>query len=94
MEARYQRYNIAEQPEEAVRYRLTEDFDHSAYLSVQRYTDNAVNVCQESTYAFIDKVIAELQLMYEEAGLRLAIFHMGGDEVAKEAWEQDLPANN
>lgn len=88
MEARYQRYNMAEQPEEAVRYRLTEDFDHSAYLSVQRYTDNAVNVCQESTYAFIDKVIAELQLMYEEAGLRLAIFHMGGDEVAKGAWEQ------
>lgn len=88
MEARYQRLNIAEQPEEALRYRLAENYDRSEYLSVQSYTDNAVNVCQQSTYTFIDKVIAELQLMYQEAGLTLAIFHMGGDEVAKGAWEQ------
>lgn len=88
MEARYQRFNMAEEPEEALRYRLTENFDRSAYLSVQNYTDNAVNVCQESTYTFIDKIIAELQLMYQDAGLTLAIFHMGGDEVAKGAWEQ------
>ncbi|GHG62823.1 beta-N-acetylhexosaminidase [Alishewanella longhuensis] len=87
MEARYQHYNMAEQAEEALRYRLTENVDNSEYLSVQRYTDNAVNVCQESTYAFIDKVIAELQLMYQEAGLTLTLFHMGGDEVAKGAWE-------
>lgn len=88
MEVRYQRFNMAEKPELALQYRLTENFDNSTYLSIQNYTDNAVNVCQESTYAFIDKVIAELQLMYQEAGLTLTLFHMGGDEVAKGAWEQ------
>lgn len=87
MEVRYQRYNMAEQPEEALRYRLTENFDQSRYLTVQNYTDNAINVCLDSTYAFIDKIIAELQLMYQEAGLTLNLFHMGGDEVAKGAWE-------
>lgn len=88
MEARYQRFKKMEQPDEALRYRLTESFDQSAYLTVQNYTDNAVNVCLESTYSFIDKVITELQLMYQEAGLTLAIFHMGGDEVAKGAWQK------
>lgn len=99
MEVRYQRLLAAGKPEEALRYRLTEDNDLSTYLTVQNYNDNAVNVCLDSTYRFIDKVIGEIQLMYQEAGLKLEIFHMGGDEVGKGAWEQapscqQLIANN
>ena len=88
MEARYQRLMRAGKPEQALAYRLTEDNDASRYLTVQNYNDNAVNVCLESSYRFIDKVISELQLMYQDAGIELRIFHMGGDEVAKGAWEQ------
>ncbi len=88
MEVRYQRLKAKGQIEEALRYRLTEDNDLSSYLTVQNYNDNAVNVCLASTYNFIDKVLAELQLMYQDAGLQLEIFHMGGDEVGKGAWEQ------
>ncbi|GGW62900.1 family 20 glycosylhydrolase [Alishewanella tabrizica] len=99
MEVRYQRLLAAGKPEDALRYRLTEDNDLSRYLTVQNYNDNAVNVCLDSTYRFVDKVIAEIQLMYQEAGVTLEIFHMGGDEVGKGAWEkapscQQLIANH
>lgn len=87
MESRYQRLNQAEQPEQAARYRLTEDHDLSDYLTVQNYNDNSVNVCLESSYQFVDKVIGELQQMYLEAGTELRLFHMGGDEVAKGSWQ-------
>lgn len=87
MEARYQRLNLAEQPEQAAHYRLTEDHDLSEYLTVQNYNDNSVNVCLESSYQFIDKVISELQQMYLDAGTELTLFHMGGDEVAKGSWQ-------
>ncbi|WP_213995978.1 family 20 glycosylhydrolase [Arsukibacterium sp.] len=87
MEARYQRMNQAEQPEQAARYRLTEDHDQSDYLTVQNYNDNSVNVCLESSYQFVDKVISELQQMYLDAGTILRLFHMGGDEVGKGSWQ-------
>jgi hexosaminidase len=57
-------------------------------MSVQNYTDNAINVCLPSTYAFAEKVVYELQQMYRAAGLKLTTFHMGGDEVGKGSWEQ------
>ncbi|MBV2130132.1 family 20 glycosylhydrolase [Arsukibacterium indicum] len=87
MESRYQRLNQAEQPEQAAQYRLTEDHDLSDYLTVQNYNDNSVNVCLESSYQFVDKVISELQQMYLDAGTELTLFHMGGDEVAKGSWQ-------
>jgi len=40
----------------------------------------------DSSYAFIDKVIYELQSMYRQAGVRLTTYHMGGDEVGAGSW--------
>ncbi|MCC5825102.1 family 20 glycosylhydrolase [Alkalimonas sp.] len=91
MEARYQRLQAAGQAEEARRYLLSEADDASEYLTVQNYNDNSINVCIDSTYAFIDKVMYELQQMYREAGLQLRVFHMGGDEVGAGSW-QGAPA--
>ena len=87
MKARYHRLTAAGQHEAAAQYLLSDPADTSTYLSVQNYTDNSANVCLESTYVFIDKVLSELQLMYQQAGVPFNIYHMGGDEVAKGSWE-------
>ncbi|GGY83667.1 beta-N-acetylhexosaminidase [Cellvibrio zantedeschiae] len=88
MQARYKKLLAAGQKEAAEQYLLSDPADKSQYMSVQNYTDNAINVCLPSTYAFAEKVIYELQQMYRTAGLKLTTFHMGGDEVGKGAWEQ------
>lgn len=67
-------------------YRLSDPQDVSQYLSTQYYTDNAMNACQESTYAFVGKVMDEVAAMYAEAGAALATWHVGADEVAGGAW--------
>ena len=55
--------------------------------SVQLFTDNAANPCIDSTYAFIDHVIAQLKQVHD--GIQpLNIYHVGGDEVAKGAWSR------
>lgn len=86
MEARYNRLMKAGKKAEAERYLLSDPQDKSQYISIQNYTDNAINVCLSSTYAFADKVIYELQQMYRKAGAKLETFHMGGDEVGPGAW--------
>lgn len=86
MKARYNRLMAAGQPEAASQYLLSDPADTSTYLSVQNYNDNSANVCMPSTYAFVDKVVYELQQMYRQAGIKLNIFHMGGDEVANGSW--------
>lgn len=88
MEARYKRLMAAGKKEEAGQYLLSDPLDKSVYASVQNYTDNAANVCLSSTYAFVEKVVYELQQMYRTAGVKLAIYHMGGDEVGKGAWTE------
>ncbi len=88
MEARNHRLTLTEQPELASRYLLSEAGDSSDYLTVQNYNDNSVNVCLESSYQFIDKIIHELQQMYLAAGTELRLFHMGGDEVATGSWQR------
>lgn len=87
MKARYNRLQALGQHDAAKAYLLSEPDDQSQYQSVQNYTDNAANVCLPSTYAFVDKVVYELQQMYRAAGQTLTIFHMGGDEVAAGAWQ-------
>jgi len=57
------------------------------YRSVQKFKDNAVNPCIESTYAFIDHVMSQLKQMHD--GIQpLSVYHVGGDEVAEGAWNQ------
>lgn len=86
MEARYKKLLKAGKKAEAEQYLLSDPLDKSQYISVQNYTDNSINVCLASTYAFVDKVVYELQQMYRKAGTKLVTFHMGGDEVGAGSW--------
>ncbi|MCF2857438.1 carbohydate-binding domain-containing protein [Pseudoalteromonas sp. SMS1] len=88
MEARYYRLKEQGLDAEAQAYLLSDLKDKSEYLTVQNYTDNSLNVCMDSTYAFIEKVTYELQGMYREAGTRLTNLHFGGDEVGAGSWEK------
>ena len=65
---------------------LSEPEDTSKYVSVQDYTDNAINVALESTYKFIETVFDGLITLYNEAGVPLEVVHVGGDEVPEGAW--------
>ena len=72
----------------AGKFQLDDPEDESSYRSVQNYTDNVVNVCQESTYRFMNLVIDELIEMHKDAGTPLTMMHIGGDEVPHGAWEK------
>jgi hexosaminidase len=87
MEARYKKLQAQGKTAEASRYLLSDPADKSNYMTVQNYNDNSVNVCLESTYAFVDKVVYELQQMYRQAGIKLNTYHMGGDEVGVGSWQ-------
>nr|WP_086939149.1 family 20 glycosylhydrolase [Thaumasiovibrio occultus] len=89
MEARYHRLMAENKPELAQEFLLTDFEDRSEYLSVQMFTDNAMNVCMESSFTFVDKVVSELVALHQ--GVQpLKTFHFGGDEIAG-AWK-DSPA--
>jgi hexosaminidase len=93
MNARYKKF-IDTDKAEAERYLLIDFADTSRYISAQNFTDNVVNVALPSTYRFMEKVIDEVQQMYREAGVELPVFHIGGDEVPRGAWEgSDLCRN-
>lgn len=87
MKARYNNYKDKDLAK-AEEFLLSEDDDTSVYVSVQGYDDNVVSVARESTYHFIDKVFSEIKSMYEDAGVKLDIIHIGGDEVPEGAWTQ------
>lgn len=88
MKSRYEKYKSEGNIEAANRYRLHEPEDQSQYRSVQNWDDNVINVCQNSTYRFMETVVNEIVEMYDEAGVPLATIHMGGDEVPNGAWEK------
>ncbi len=85
MEARYYKY-IDTDPAKATEYLLTDFNDTSVYTSAQHYPDNVLCIALPSCYTFIQKVVDEVVAMYQEAEAPLYIFHVGGDEVAKNAW--------
>lgn len=89
MKARYNKY-FETDPGKATEYMLSEPEDTSRYVSVQYYTDNVMNVALPSTYRFMEKVIQELNAMYQEAGLSLYTVHLGGDEVPRGVWMGSL----
>ncbi|MDR1198041.1 MAG: carbohydate-binding domain-containing protein [Prevotellaceae bacterium] len=86
MNARYCKYLETDRAK-AEEYLLTDFADTSKYLSAQSFTDNVMNVAMPSAYKFVEKVIDEIDKMYTDAGLKLKIFHLGGDEVPHGAWE-------
>lgn len=87
MNARYRKY-IDSDSVKAMEYLLTDFNDRSKYLSAQSYTDNVINVALPSSYRFVQKVVDEIAAMYEEAGMELSTFHIGGDEVPHGAWTE------
>jgi hexosaminidase len=98
MEVRYR--NMMEKGDErgANEFMLVDVNDATDYLSVQYYDDNTLNVCMESTYRFVDKVITEIAKLHEQAGQPLMTYHIGADETAG-AWLKstlchDFLANN
>ena len=93
MEARYQRLMAEGKEEEANEYRLIDPDDNSVYLSAQSFKDNVVSVARPSTYRFYKKVMDEIALMYEAAGLKLDEIHAGGDEVPEGSWAKSPMAD-
>lgn len=87
MKNRYDKY-VATDPAKAEQYKIWEPENTSVYTSAQSYHDNVVNVAGDGLYNFVDKVVAELELMYKEAGLKLDIVHLGGDEVPRGSWDK------
>ena len=90
MEARYERLVRSGDLANANRYRLIDPADTTRYRSIQDYTDNTLNVCLPSTYAFLDKVVDSIAALHMQAGQKLRTFHLGADETAG-AWK-DSPA--
>ena len=93
MAARYEKFLTLGNKHEAEKYLLTEANDTSRYLSIQYFSDNAVNPCIESTYNFIDHVVKALVTMHNDTQ-PLTIFHFGGDEVAHGAWINSTACGN
>ena len=87
MEARYRKLVAEGKAEEAKTYLLSDAADTTVYSSVQYYNDNTLNVCMESTYQFVDKVIDEIAKLHQAAGQPLTRYHIGADETAG-AWKQ------
>lgn len=87
MEARAQRLSQQGDEEAAARYRLIHPEDQSDYVSVQGWRGNVVDVCQESTYRFVETVIDAVIELFEEAEAPLTAIHIGGDEVPGGVWE-------
>ena len=80
--------NRAKNNPTAEQFRLWDEKNTSVYTSAQSYHDNVLNVASDDVYRFIDRVVEELQKMYKEAGLKLEVVHLGGDEVPSNAWAQ------
>jgi hexosaminidase len=85
MEARYQYYMEQENEIEAKRYLLSDFNDETQYNSIQNYNDNTINICLESSYRFVDRVLDDLILMHKQAEHPLEMYHIGADETAG-AW--------
>lgn len=85
MKKRYNKY-INTDRKKAEEFVVWDTEDTTAYISVQGYSDNVLNLALPGTYRFVKHVIDELETMYNKAGVKLKAVHLGGDEVADGAW--------
>ena len=88
MNARYQKYMRLGDKDEAEKYLLIDPDDESEYYSAQGFDDNIVCICRESAFTFYEKVIDEVYLMYQEAGIKMKNFGVGADELPFGAWRK------
>ena len=94
MNARYQKYMEMGNQVEAEKYLLIDPDDKSEYYSAQGFTDNIMNVCRESSFTFYEKVIDEIYLMYNEAGVEMTKFGVAADELPYGAWQKSPMCDN
>lgn len=66
MQARQKKFADVGQDNEANKYLLSDPLDTSKYLSVQFFTDNAINPCLESTYEFLELVVSSVKHMHHD----------------------------
>lgn len=66
MQARQKKFAAGGQDNEANKYLLSDPLDTSKYLSVQFFTDNAINPCLESTYEFLELVVSSVKHMHHD----------------------------
>jgi hexosaminidase len=92
MEARFRALSASGDAEGAMRYLLSDPEDKSEYTSAQLYHDNVMNPALPSTYAFIERVVADLVALHQDAGVPLRNLHVGGDEVPAGVWERSPAA--
>jgi hexosaminidase len=85
MEARYYHFMKQEDEAAATEYLLSDLNDKTEYRSIQNYTDNTINVCKESSYRFVERVLDDLISMHKSANHPLTTYHIGADETAG-AW--------
>ena len=88
MDVRYQKYMELGNQEEAEKYLLSDSDDESEYYSAQGFDDNIACICRESAFTFYEKVIDEIYLMYQEAGVELNKFGIAADELPYGAWQK------
>ena len=98
MAVRTKKYSIIEQTDKAEQFNLYDATDKTVYSSVQYYNDNTINVCLESSYAFVNEVMTQVKKIHADAGQPLTRYHIGADETAG-AWLdsqvcKDFIANN
>ena len=93
MEARYYNFMARGNKKKADEFLLSDLNDKTVYRSIQNYNDNTLNVCQESTYVFIDKIMDEMKKIHLEAGQPLTRYHIGADETAG-AWKNSPVCQN
>ncbi len=87
MQLRYQNYMKQGESELAKEFLLTDLNDQTEYRSVQFYNDNTINVCKDSTYRFVEKVLTEVIGYHQQAHQPLTTYHIGADETAG-AWKK------
>ena len=85
MTARYNKYQELEDEEKAKQFLLDDFDDKTEYSSVQFYHDNTINVCLESSYAFVLEVMTQVKKIHSDSGQPLMRYHIGADETAG-AW--------
>jgi hexosaminidase len=86
MKNRYAKYASTDKLK-AEQYKLWDDEDKQDFTSAQSYHDNVLNVAQDGVYNFLQAVVEDLIIIYKDAGLKLDVLHLGGDEVARSAWD-------
>ncbi|XP_025106170.1 uncharacterized protein LOC112571424 isoform X3 [Pomacea canaliculata] len=88
MQARYARLKAAGDDVAAEEYLLSDRLASvHTVQSVQMFSENSLNPGLPSTFQFIRKVMQEIQALHKDIQ-PLRVFHLGGDEVPYQAWEE------